>query len=115
MVITPSDLVLEPEVEAVAHHIAREALTNAMKHAPGAPLEIRVELSGDELTITALSDAVTTASPLAATGSSLGLTGMRDRVEAFGGTLAAGPDSGGGFSLRARLPAPHASELPAAS
>jgi signal transduction histidine kinase len=106
VVITPTDLVLAPEVEAVAHHIAREALTNAMKHAPGAPLEIRVELSDDALIITAHNDAVTTASPLAATGSSLGLRGMRDRVVALGGTFAAGPDPAGGFSLCARLP-PH--------
>jgi signal transduction histidine kinase len=102
VVVTPN-LALTPEIEAAAHHIAREALTNAMKHAPGALLEIRVELSDEELTITAHNDAVSTASPLAATGSSLGLRGMRDRVEALGGTFSAGPDGGGGFSLCARL------------
>ena len=115
VVITPPDLVLAPEVEATAHHIAREALTNAMKHAPGAPLEIRVELSGDELTITAHNDAVATASPLAATGSSLGLTGIRDRVETLGGTFAAGPNLEGGFSLCAQLPLQIPSQLAAAS
>jgi signal transduction histidine kinase len=116
VVVTP-DLALAPEIEAAAHHIAREALTNAMKHAPGAPLEIRVELSDDELTITAHNDAVTTASPLAATGSSLGLRGMRDRIEGLGGTFTAGPDVGGGFSLcaRIRLSAQIPQELAAAS
>ena len=115
VVVTPSELLLAPEVEAAAHHVAREALTNAMKHAPGAPLRIRVELSGEELSITAHNNAVPTASPLAATGSSLGLAGMRDRVEALGGTFAAGPDPSGGFSLSARLPLDIPPELAAAS
>ena len=115
VIVTPPDLVLDPDVEAAAHHIAREALTNAMKHAPGAPLEIQVELSDDELTITARNGTVTTASALAETGSSLGLAGMRDRVGALGGTFAAGLDPDGGFSLSARLPAPSTPKLAAAS
>ena len=115
VVVTPPDLVLAPELEAAAHQVAREALTNAMKHAPGAPLEIRVALSGDELTISADNDAVTAASPIAETGSRLGLTSMRDRVEALGGSLTAGPSPSGGFSVRARLPLGAPTGLAAAS
>jgi signal transduction histidine kinase len=115
VVVVPPDPVLAPEVEAAAHHVAREALTNAMKHAPGAPLEIRVELSGGGLAITSHNGRVAAESPLAATGSGLGLAGMRDRVEALGGTFSAGPDPDGGFSLSARLPARVPEELAAAS
>ena len=115
VVVTPPDLVLAPELEAAAHQVAREALTNAMKHAPGAPLEIRVALSGDELTISADNDAVAAASPIAETGSRLGLTSMRDRVEALGGSLTAGPSPSGGFSVRARLPLGAPTGLAAAS
>jgi signal transduction histidine kinase len=115
VIVTPPDLVLAPRLEEAAHHITREALTNALKHAPGAPLEIRMELSRDELTITAHNATAEAASPLAATGSRLGLTGMRDRVEALGGTFAAGPDPHGGFSLRACLPPTPPPELAAAA
>ena len=92
-----ADLALEPEVEAVAYRVVQEALTNAMKHAPGAPLDIRVALADGGLTITARNDAVASASPIAATGSGLGLAGMRERLAALDGSLAAGPD-------RRRLP-----------
>jgi signal transduction histidine kinase len=43
-------------------------------------------------------------SPLAATGSGLGLRGMRERIESLGGDLEAGPETGGAWSLSARLP-----------
>ena len=115
VVVTPPDLVLAAEVEAAAHHVAREALTNAMKHAPGAPFELRLTQSGGALTISAHNASVATASSIAATGSRLGLANMRDRVEALGGTLAAGPDPDGGFSMRARLPLVPAPELATAS
>jgi signal transduction histidine kinase len=115
VLVTPTDLALDPDIEVAAHHIAREALTNAIKHAPGAPLEIRLELASDTLTITAHNPSVTTATPLAATGSGIGLTGMRARVEALGGTLAAGPDPNGGFTLNARLPSRAAGQLAVAS
>jgi len=115
VVVTPRDLVLTAEVEAAAHHVAREALTNAMKHAPGACLELRLTQSGGELTISARTATAATASSIAATGSRLGLANMRDRVEALGGNVAAGPDPDGGFSLRARLPLAPALGLAAAS
>lgn len=115
IVVTPPDLALDPETEAVAHYVAREALTNAMKHAPKAPLEIRLEQSDDELTITAHNGAATTDSPLAETGSNLGLAGMRARVEALGGAFSAGPDVEGGFALCAQLPLRTSPELAAAS
>jgi glucose-6-phosphate-specific signal transduction histidine kinase len=38
-------------------------------------------------------------------GTGLGLIGMRERVELVGGTLTAGPRTGGGFEVRALLPA----------
>jgi signal transduction histidine kinase len=48
-------------------------------------------------------------SVLARTGSGLGLTGMRERVESLGGSVDAGPDAGGGWLLHARWPAAVAS------
>ena len=94
---------LPPELEVLAHHITREAITNAIKHASGAPLELRVELDDAALTITARNTHGDSASPIAATGSGLGLAGMRERVAAAGGNLVAGA-SGDDFELRATIP-----------
>ena len=104
VLVTPTDLALAPELETAAHHVVREALTNAMKHAPGAALDVRLALDDRVLTITAHNDRVATASPIAASGSGLGLAGMRERLAALGGSLEAGRDSDGSFRLSATLP-----------
>jgi signal transduction histidine kinase len=104
VVFRPPHPALAPEIEAVAYRVAQEALTNAMKHAPGAALDIRVAATDAELVITARNDAGAQASGLSRTGSALGLRGMRERVAAIGGTVAAGPEADGGFRLCASLP-----------
>lgn len=65
---------------------------------------MRVELaySDDDLTIHVEDDG--TADPDRPPEPGHGLTGMRERVTALGGTLAAGPRAEGGFSVRAELP-----------
>lgn len=99
----PSGAVLPPDVEAVACRVVQEGLTNAMKHAAGAPIDLRLALE-DDLVIEVLNGAgAGTAGDLAASGSGLGLSGMDERVRALGGTLRAGPE-GGGWRLTARLP-----------
>jgi len=102
--VSPPDLELLPELEAVAHHVTREALTNAMKHAPGAPLDIRLTRDQRALTITIRNDPVAATSAVSDTGSRLGLVGIRERVSELGGSLDAGLDIDGGFRLRATLP-----------
>jgi signal transduction histidine kinase len=104
VLLTPFEPALAPEVEAVAYRVTQEALTNAMKHAPGAALDVHVARADGELTITVRNDLVAAASPIARSGSGLGLAGMRERLAALGGTLAAGEDAAGGFSVCARLP-----------
>jgi signal transduction histidine kinase len=102
--VTPPELALQPHIEAIAYRVAQEALTNALKHAPGARLDVDVALAGDELTITFRNDAVSDPSPIAHTGSGLGLAGMRERLAALDGSLTAGPEADGGFRVHARLP-----------
>jgi signal transduction histidine kinase len=86
----------------------QEALTNVRKHAPGAPVDVSVNVAADEVTVV-VSDRPTAAvsagahSELAATGGGYGLTGMRERAAQLGGTLAAGPDATG-WSVTMRLP-----------
>ena len=83
-----------------ARRIVQEALTNALKHAPGADVEI--EVRGDELSVR--DHGARTRVTLAETGAGLGLDGLRERAEAAGGRLAAGPAATGGWEVRATLP-----------
>ncbi len=93
-------------VELTAYRIVQEALTNALRHAGPAVAAVRIGHGADELTVE-VSD--TGRGPgggpgPAGSGGGLGIVGMRTRAEALGGTLAAGPAPGGGFTVRARLP-----------
>lgn len=104
--VTPADLALPAEIETIAYRLVQEALTNAMKHAPGAAVDIRVRRRDDELTITVRNDAVAATSAITDTGSGLGLAGMRDRLATLGGQLDAGPEADSGYCVSARLPLP---------
>ncbi len=81
------------------YRIVQEALTNAVKHAPGSPTEVRLAVSPGEVTLTADSRA----EPGTGTGTGLGVVSMRERAEALGGTCEAGP-GGHGWLVRATLP-----------
>jgi signal transduction histidine kinase len=81
------------------YRIAQEALTNAAKHAPGAPTEVRLTVSAREVTLTADSRTV----PGKGNGAGLGLVSMRERAESVGGRCEAGP-GGRGWLVRATLP-----------
>lgn len=100
---------LARELEQTAYRIVQEALTNAVKHAPGATLTVHVALRDDALEVDVCDDGGSRrGTDLDETGSGLGLTGMRERVSALGGTLTAGADPAGGWRVSARLPArPH--------
>jgi signal transduction histidine kinase len=99
------ELRLPAEVEESAYRVVQEGLTNAMKHAPGAAVSVRVAASGDTLEVEVENRPGGAArSTLAETGAGLGLEGMRERIESLGGSLDAGPAPGGGWRLSARLP-----------
>jgi signal transduction histidine kinase len=83
------------------YRIAQEALTNAAKHAPGAPTEVRLRVSAGEVTLTA--DSRTVPVKGASGGAGLGVLSMRERAESVGGSCEAGP-GGRGWLVRARLP-----------
>jgi signal transduction histidine kinase len=100
----PADARLPGAVADDAYRIVREGLTNAIKHAPGADVTVRIARSGDRLQIAVRDDGFRNGVRLDETGAGLGLVGMRERVESIGGTLAAGPDADGGWLLRASIP-----------
>ena len=79
------------------YRILQEALTNAAKHAPGAPTAVRLAVGAGRVTLTADS----LGEP--GTGTGLGVVSMRERAESLGGTCEAGP-GGRGWLVRATLP-----------
>jgi signal transduction histidine kinase len=88
-----------------AYRLVQEAITNAMKHAPGAAMEISVLGTGDGLEITVLNGRpLAAASGLERAGGGNGLAGMRERVVQCGGTFSAGGMPDGGWRVRALLP-----------
>ncbi|HXM56115.1 MAG TPA: sensor histidine kinase [Candidatus Dormibacteraeota bacterium] len=90
-------------VELSAYRIVQEAMTNVLKHARGAPVEVTLGFCDAELAIDVVDGGGATATPEAG-GAGHGLIGMRERVAVFGGRLDAGPTAAGGFRVSARLP-----------
>ena len=88
-----------------AYRVVQEALTNARKHAPGAPVSVAVEgAAGSGLTVRVENGAPAHPRPALAPGS--GLTGLAERVGLAGGRLEYGPSGAAGWRVRAWLPWP---------
>jgi len=87
----------------VAYRVVQEALTNARRHAPGAPVEVSLDYRPEALRIV-VCDRGPGASGEAGAAGGFGLAGMRERVEVVGGSLAAGDGPDGGFVVAAELP-----------
>jgi len=88
--------------ELAAYRVVQESLTNTRKHgglAAAATVSLHYEPDGLVLQVT--DDGLGAA---AADGPGHGLTGMRERIEMYGGTVDAGPLPGGGYQVTARLP-----------
>ncbi|HET7014855.1 MAG TPA: histidine kinase [Streptosporangiaceae bacterium] len=97
---------LPPGVDLAAFRVVQEALTNVIKHAGKPQTNIRLDYGGGELTIE-VRDAgrpIPAAGPVVA-GAGRGLLGLRERVAIYGGELHAGPQPGGGWLVRAKIPA----------
>ena len=105
----PAQLIEKGNPEPVAvgtrlavYRVVQEALTNAMKHAPGQPTVAEVRYGDDEISVEVSNDG-----PVQPPGSytaGRGLTGLRERVSRSGGELQTSVRPEGGFSVRARLP-----------
>ncbi|MFI8091047.1 sensor histidine kinase [Streptomyces sp. NPDC086080] len=92
-------------VELAAYRIAQEALTNVIRHARARHAAVSVGRAagddGDRLTVEVTDDGIADGGP----GEGFGLVGMRERAAAVGGRVEAGPVPGGGWRVRAELPA----------
>jgi signal transduction histidine kinase len=91
---------LPADLGNTAYAVAQEALTNVLRHAAATRVALRIVQTPDTLEITVTDDG--RGGEVHDEG--MGLTGMRERVAALGGTLALGPLDTGGFEVRATLP-----------
>jgi signal transduction histidine kinase len=90
---------LPAAVDLAAYRIVQEALTNVTRHAAARHAEVVVSYGPGDVTIGVTDDG---RGGEAVAGN--GLTGMRERAAALGGTLTAGPRPSGGFAVEAVLP-----------
>ena len=105
--VTGAQRPLPPEADQAAYRIVQEALTNVSRHAGHACASVHLHYTPETLSIQIDDDGKGTVTPAGTrpSGPGLGLAGMRERVSALGGRLQAGPQDGGGFHVRAELPA----------
>ena len=91
---------LSDSVEVAAYYVVAEMLTNAAKHAHASTVHVDVAEADRVLRLSVRDDGVGGADP--ARGS--GLVGLRDRVEALGGTVAVDSPRGEGTAIEVALP-----------
>jgi signal transduction histidine kinase len=102
----PVELDLRPErrlpehVEVAAYYVVSEALTNAAKHAHASVVHVELEARDAIVLLVIRDDGVGGADP----GQGSGLVGLRDRIEALGGTLEIASPAGSGTTLRIKIP-----------
>lgn len=91
-----------PAVQITAFRLVQEALTNAVRHAPGAAID--VELSAHTSFLTIRVHSAEGSATLPSPGGGHGLRGMKERVALLAGSLIVGPDQAGGWTVTATLP-----------
>lgn len=102
--MTGTDRRLSPALELSLYRVVQEALTNVVKHAPGAQATVEVAVSASKVLIQVVDGGgpgQPDSKPL--TGGH-GIVGMRERMGAFGGTLVAERPPEGGFRVVAEVP-----------
>jgi len=87
-------------VEVVAYYVVAEVLTNAAKHAHASVVYVDAKAVGRALRLCVRDDGAGGADPVRGTG----LVGLKDRVEALGGTITVASPVGAGTSLQVELP-----------
>jgi signal transduction histidine kinase len=92
---------LGEHIEAAGYYIASEAITNVAKHAQASVIDMRVNGCDGALTLSVSDDGVGGADPSHGSG----IIGLKDRVEALGGTISVLSPPGHGTALHVQLPA----------
>jgi signal transduction histidine kinase len=94
---------LAPTVDLTAYRIVQESLTNALRYAGPTTARVTLSYTDHELHVEVL-DGGRGRADHTPEGAGHGIAGMRERAEAVGGALTAGPGPDGGFRVQARVP-----------
>ncbi len=111
---------LPESVQLAAYRIVQEALSNAVRHAPGARAEVDVSLAPNAIVVDVVNEAAPSPTAPLFDGAAddgragHGLVGMRERATLLGGWSTAGVDVHGGWRVTAYLPVPPVYDVPAA-
>jgi signal transduction histidine kinase len=95
---------LPPGYDLTAYRIIQEALSNAMRHAPGSHVDVRIHYGRDALRLDVVNGPAPRQAAPPSPGGGHGLTGMRERAAMLDGEVTAGPTAEGGFAVTAVLP-----------
>jgi signal transduction histidine kinase len=111
---------LSPLLELSIYRVIQEALTNIVKHAPGAGAAVELSVSAAAVRLEVRDDGGPGGggpgggrTPRTGLAAGHGIVGMRERIGAFGGWLVAGPVAGGGFQVSAEVPIEAPTQTPA--
>jgi signal transduction histidine kinase len=99
-----TDRRLSPALELSVYRVVQEALTNVVKHAPGARATVDLAVSADQVRLGVTDDGGPAGQPASNDGTGHGIVGMRERIGAFGGWLVAEPTADRGFRVIAEVP-----------
>jgi signal transduction histidine kinase len=102
-VVTGERRALPPGVDLTGYRVAQEALTNALRHAGGAPAAVGVTYGRESVEVRVADEGIRSPGEKVAGGR--GLRGMQQRVESCGGRLTVETRAGGGFVVAALFPA----------
>lgn len=95
---------LAPASDHAAYRIVQEALTNAYKHAPGAPIGVELRYEPDSLVVEVVNGPVAGPPPAEVVSGGQGLTGLHERARLVGGMVHTGRTDDGGFRVAGVLP-----------
>jgi signal transduction histidine kinase len=101
---------LPPSVELAAYRIVQESLTNVLRHARATRAAVALRYEPDALVVDVDDDGRAFDHEFTQ-GAGAGIAGMRERAEALGGAVEAGPKPEGGWRVSATLPAPPPKEM----
>ena len=95
--------VLSQRADTAVFRVVQQSISNALQHAPGAPITVKVTRLEAAFELSVLNGPARRL-PTDPGGGGTGLTVMRERADAVGGSLHAGPVEGGGWRVRLVLP-----------
>jgi signal transduction histidine kinase len=103
LTVTGTPAPLPAGVDLAAYRVVQEALTNTVKHAAGALVQVNLDYTPGAVHVEVADTGGTPGAP-AGSGDGRGLIGLRERLAVYGGTLQAGRRPTGGYRVRAVIP-----------